>query len=478
MQNTLFVTGFFDLEEDRSKDKSVETCFGYFNELARTKIRIHLFLSPSYKDIYASICGDNTNVTITYMDLKDMKIYKALEGLSVKLPSVRTEHHDTRAFLTLMNSKVELVHTAMQIFSGYVSYAWIDFSIFHVLKEKESSSKFLHMLAHTRFQDSSLFIPGCLQRNDNSIFEAVNWRFCGGFFLGSPAAIQEIYSLYETHFRTIVIQDGLTWEVNMWAYFEKEFGWKPQWYPADHNDTIIRIPSTYIKVVASLTTIPSRLDTLQSTIDSLLVQVDHVYISVPREYKRFSEKWTSPPYMLTEPYISSVTIISCDDFGPATKYIGVHSKAPSNTWVFVCDDDQEYHPTLLSRMKESFHELAVYQNRYESIRMDTSGGMIHGFVGLCINTHSLSHIHTMELPECAYFVDDQWMSIYCFKNTIPIFSTHINEYVDIFKVLYNNHEKIGADSLGGLNNRVNMVQAIEKYFNVSIVNKPDVTACK
>lgn len=43
---TTFVTGFFDLREDRSKDKSPEVCFSLFRELASSGVPIHAFVDP------------------------------------------------------------------------------------------------------------------------------------------------------------------------------------------------------------------------------------------------------------------------------------------------------------------------------------------------------------------------------------------------------------------------------------------------
>ena len=47
-----------------------------------------------------------------------------------------------------------------------------------------------------------------------------------------------------------------------------------------------------------------------------------------------------------------------------------------------------------------------------------SGGFIHGYVGNLVNRECLHPLQTFPLPECAYHVDDQWMSIYYFLNNI------------------------------------------------------------
>jgi hypothetical protein len=153
-----------------------------------------------------------------------------------------------------------------------------------------------------------------------------------------------------------------------------------------------------------------------------------------------------------------------EDYGPATKYLGP-AQLP-DSWVFVCDDDQEYQADLVCKMKNRIKELGIYQNHYANISKKTSGGFIHGYVGNLLHTSLLKKLPEFPLPDCARFVDDQWMSIYCFKENIKIFPTAVESYSDIFKVLDNNHEKLGTASLSGLNNRDKKIEELEQMFNV------------
>ena len=73
------------------------------------------------------------------------------------------------------------------------------------------------------------------------------------------------------------------------------------------------------------------------------------------------------------------------------------------------------------------------------------------------------------LPPAARFVDDQWMSIFFFLNSIPIRPSGVEPYSEIFAVLEGWHEKIGTDSLAGLNNRASQVAAIAEFFGVKFV---------
>lgn len=224
-------------------------------------------------------------------------------------------------------------------------------------------------------------------------------------------------------------------------------------------------------IVASLTTIPPRIeDECRLTIDSLMNQVDIIYLCVSKTYKRFGTL-TLPSYLQEEPYLTRVEVVFSEDYGPASKYLGALSIIKNkNAWVFVCDDDQEYHCDLIANMLSKVNnEKCVYQNRYDIFsRYGTQGGFIHGFVGLLIHSSSLEQLNDFPLPPCSRYIDDQWMSIFCFLKNIEILSTDINEYNQIYKVLNNNYEKIGKEPLAILGGRSEFIKNTCEFFGVDV----------
>jgi hypothetical protein len=226
-------------------------------------------------------------------------------------------------------------------------------------------------------------------------------------------------------------------------------------------------------VVASLTTIPSRIDTwCKNTIDSLLNQVEHIYVGVANHYKRFNTGITIPDIYKQEPYANKVTFVFGEDKGPATKYLGSLEVIPCDSWIFFCDDDQEYKPDLITKIKNNCLEKSyVYQNRFETFsRWGTSGGLIHGYVGNFVHKSLLDDIQSFPLPNCAYHIDDQWMSIYYRSKGIEIRSTGIDAYCDIFnRILPEGYELFGPDSLTQLNTRNEKIRELEQYFKVRFI---------
>ena len=62
--------------------------------------------------------------------------------------------------------------------------------------------------------------------------------------MGDKQSILDFYDLYVEHAPRFFKETGkLVWEVNIWAWLESNTLWKPTWYLADHNDTmLVNIP--------------------------------------------------------------------------------------------------------------------------------------------------------------------------------------------------------------------------------------------
>lgn len=479
---TTFVTAFLDLREDRSKDKSVERCFTLFDVVAATGIPFHVFLSKSYEALWASkLASKLQNVHVEWIEIEDLATYKEVQavelitGAPLALPQQRTPHHDTRNFMILMNAKAELLgRAAAAVYNP--QYAWIDFSIAHVFKNLEASLDYLNLLAYTRLRTPVIAFPGCWYRGAHydNLFGGINWRFCGGFFIGDRGSILSFSHLYRREWpRALLEQRCLTWEVNFWHWLEcpDNSPFRPHWYAANHDDSIIRIPQTLFQVVGSLTTIPPRLadGSCKAALDSLLHQVDKIYLSIPLSYGRFPDQEVEIPAWLSEaPYSSRVVVTRPQkDLGPATKYLGGLTAIPAGSWIFVCDDDQEYHPQLIQKMSSAIHSLSLVQNHLAHIKAKTSGGLVHGYVGLLVPRAALEGISSYPLPPAARFVDDQWMSIYCNKSNIPVIGSGVEIYSDIFAVMEGGwHEKLGAASLSSLSNRDEKVAELAAALGV------------
>jgi hypothetical protein len=245
-----FVTAFMELNEPFQREGYKDQLLSNFKRIADTGIQIHVFLSPGLVEAFQQVVASRNTLRITPLSFDSLKICQWLEGQHLQLPAVRSPNKDTRNYMILMNAKAECIYRSIALNPFQSShYAWIDFGIGHVFRDWPACLKQLEYISNADFQDTCLAFPGCWEsgRDIENTFLRINWRFCGGFFIGGSESLINLYQLYCQHFISIVKTHGLTWEVNVWHWLEHHHGWKPTWYAADHNDSILQIPNLILK---------------------------------------------------------------------------------------------------------------------------------------------------------------------------------------------------------------------------------------
>ncbi len=238
-----FVTAFYIT---KNPCKTVDVYFNQFKKLASTGINIAVYISPEYKNELLDICHVHPNVKlINTVFIENSMIYECVERKNPKIAFNGNVQKDTKEYMIIQNTKIECIKDAIDknVFNTEY-FSWIDFGLFHVIKHIESSD-LLRKIASSQFKKDNIIIPGCWNKG-YSYTNGICWRFCGGFFIGHKNACIDMYNKYKT-FLPIFLEkyNLLTWEVNIWAAMEHETSWNPDWYLADHNDSIINIPKCY-----------------------------------------------------------------------------------------------------------------------------------------------------------------------------------------------------------------------------------------
>ena len=221
---TVFVTAFHPIRS--------EPYWTWFDRLAETGVPILLFL-----DTRCTLPREYANVRVIPTELEH-----AWDCASVIPPQHRTESKDTPEFLSLMALKLRYLTDARR-YTNASHLAWIDFRVFHVIRDVPAVQAKLRSLVDHASTSSKILAPGCWSPcPPMNLFERICWRFCGGFLLGPRDAFPVAYERQQA-----LIQAGLprvTWEVNYWAMMDDVF----EWYPADHNDSLLlNVPSISTK---------------------------------------------------------------------------------------------------------------------------------------------------------------------------------------------------------------------------------------
>ena len=183
------------------------------------------------------------------------------------------------------------------------------------------------------------------------------------------------------------------------------------------------------KIVASVTSIPSRMgNCLRDSVASILQQsypIDEVFIALPTVSLRQGEVGP-PPKWTIEPGFERVTVVRCEDEGPATKYRGAAKEilASEADYALIFDDDQVYASSLVRNMvsKDTMDPFAVYQNNFDS-ECDNGDGCIKGFLGLMVPPSALRVLCSASVPEKCLHTDDQWAAALFNQNGVLIRGT-------------------------------------------------------
>jgi hypothetical protein len=175
-------------------------------------------------------------------------------GPSANLPAYRNQTKDTLAFLALMNTKAEMVWTADSllrrgVFQGFseapTHLAWIDCGIHKIFGPSDDVAGALDRIVGSPLPTNKILLPGCWGPQPQVSADAVNWRFCGGFFVIPRSLAARFYHAAEWT-RVTQFAETPTWEVNVWAATEKWEGGLFAWWSADHNIRMLEIPTSLL----------------------------------------------------------------------------------------------------------------------------------------------------------------------------------------------------------------------------------------
>lgn len=219
-------------QSDGNLTRPLEEYLAHFEHLVATDLPIVLYLAPSLVGrIHAS------NVTVVPTALQDLPLWRDLQGRELRLPAVRNMSKDTADYFALVNSKTELVRRTIASTDAAAMHAFVDFGIFHIIRDPERAQNRLRALADTF---APVLTLAGIYRDLDDYFDTVNWRFCGGFFYGSATAMGKFADLHQKRVRALF--PTLSWEVNVWAWMERHQELACQWYQAGHDDSIFDFP--------------------------------------------------------------------------------------------------------------------------------------------------------------------------------------------------------------------------------------------
>jgi hypothetical protein len=248
---TTFVTAMFNLKYSTTNDnrKTVENRLKYFEELINYGIKISVICCPYYEPYIKILTEKHDNVKlIDVMNLNDTIIYKICNEYEkikkpLKLPEVRDMNKDNSEYMILMNSKIEFVKKAIDVNVWNSSYfCWIDFSIKYMIKDELLFKSYINKISYYELpliHSTNIIIPG-FEPKKEIVYWHPWWRYSGTVFYGYKDDLIQFYNINCKYFKEFIeLNELLTWEITLWAWYEWIGVLNPIWVYGSHNDTIL-----------------------------------------------------------------------------------------------------------------------------------------------------------------------------------------------------------------------------------------------
>ena len=233
---SLMIVSSLLIQRDSTTSHPVELYISRFRVLCDTlnKLSIHVTL---FLDKKIDLPYEFPNLKINKISIDDLDSFNRMKNADIKkVMDAGNPGKNTLDYHIINNGKINLVNKVIEESPNFDRYAWVDCGIIHMMQKPEETISNLSNIYKT---NTGVTIPGC-HRNKSDYINYPNWRFCGSFFTGDVKSLKEMEKLSKQTIDSIM--PTATWEVNIWAHMEKNLGWNPNWYPADHNDSILRFP--------------------------------------------------------------------------------------------------------------------------------------------------------------------------------------------------------------------------------------------
>ena len=229
----MLITAFYEIY---GRPERISQYFEWFSELGNSGIPIIVFTDSQHVELFVNY---PKTVQVIAQSLDTFELYQMGMNYKGDLPHGANKEKDIKEYLSLINTKIEIVKNAMNHCESD-TFLWVDFGILKIVKDKEIVLGTLKKINDMNFD--KVMIPGCWEYGLISFsVDKIYWRFCGGFFVIPRNQVHSFYDQCKDvlHDFCTMPQYKLTWEVNVWTIVDYYHKHEIQWYQADHDDSII-----------------------------------------------------------------------------------------------------------------------------------------------------------------------------------------------------------------------------------------------
>ena len=149
---------------------------------------------------------------------------------------------DTIEYMFLQCHKTEFLRQVIEINPFQTSnFTWVDFGIFHMIKNDESLVKGIQHVSQKTY--SKVRVASCVNPNDSchmDIYRQVVWFFAGSVIGGHKDALLEYANAMKVKCISIIEErHHIMWEINIWYLLYQEHNTIIDPYFANHDLSIL-----------------------------------------------------------------------------------------------------------------------------------------------------------------------------------------------------------------------------------------------
>lgn len=187
------------------------------------------------------------NIRLIILELSEMVIYQNIMNSHIDLPHNRNQTKDTKAYMALMNSKIEFLRRSIDICQDSLFLGWIDLGISKIFKNYENTFLKLKTLNIKETMKTILTpSPYKIDVHLDILCSQIFWLFCGGFFICNRNYIPLFYDMSWNAINVFIEKGFIVWEVNIWAYIYMLNKDVFVCYSGNHNDSILNVPDIFL----------------------------------------------------------------------------------------------------------------------------------------------------------------------------------------------------------------------------------------
>lgn len=265
----IYVSAFLsrvNQRHDRSLDKYIE--YGKkWMALPYSKI---VFMERKIVETYLLLDGGDTGIWyndytwISYFDPATMYFHRYADTVRQPLELItQNPSKDTLDYMFVQCYKTEWMRKAIQL-AGSVfpetevtQYMWNDFGIYHMF-EREGETRFgecfrdMEIRNQARYVDavsngytfSTVYFASCWDKRlplTPAIYKSICWVFAGSVFSGFETGLLRLADfMREKCIELMTLRNTLMWEVNVWVLLYHEHPELFDFYPCNHDPSIIQ----------------------------------------------------------------------------------------------------------------------------------------------------------------------------------------------------------------------------------------------